>query len=127
VGDSVLIGGQEFASINKTEAVTNLVAQDGETIIIGGLIREDVTKSKDGIPFLSKIPLLGYLFSSQTDNTTRTELLILITPHVVRNQQEAVDVTTDYIDKYKEDKDIAEFFREGGEKKQFRRSRKDLK
>jgi type II secretion system protein D len=127
VGDSVLIGGQEFASINKTEAVTNLVAQDGETIIIGGLIREDVQKSKDGIPFLSKIPLLGYLFSSQEDKTTRTELLILITPHVVRNQQEAVDVTTDYLDKYKEDKDIAEFFREGVEKKQFRRSRKDLK
>jgi type II secretion system protein D len=127
VGDNVVIGGQEFASINKTEAVTNLVAQDGETIIIGGLIREDVSKAKDGIPFLSKIPLLGYLFSSQTDNSTRTELLILITPHVIRNQQEAVDVTTDYIDKYKEDKDISEFFREGGGNKQFRRSRKDLK
>ena len=125
-GDNVIIGGQEFASINKTEALTNLVAQDGETIIIGGLIREDVTKSKDGIPFLSKIPLLGYLFSSQTDNKTRTELLILITPHVVRNQQEAVDMTTNYLDKYKEDKDIEEFLREGGEKKQFRRSRKDL-
>ncbi|HZV45820.1 MAG TPA: secretin N-terminal domain-containing protein [Thermodesulfovibrionales bacterium] len=120
-GDNVVIGGQEFASINKTEAVTNLVAQDGETIIIGGLIREDVTKSKDGIPFLSKIPLIGNLFSSVTDNKTRTELLILITPHVVRNQQEAVNVTTDYLNKFKDgtkDEAVNEFLLERSEKKQ---------
>jgi general secretion pathway protein D len=118
-GDNVIIGGQAFVSINKTEAVTNLVAQDGETIIIGGLIREDVSKSKDGIPFLSKIPIIGNLFSSVTDNKTRTELVILLTPHVVRNAQEAVDVTTDYLDKYKsgtKDKDINEFLSERGEK-----------
>ncbi len=56
-GADVNIAGEAFASINKTEATTNLVAQDGETIVIAGLIREDVTKAKDGIPYLSKIPL----------------------------------------------------------------------
>jgi type II secretion system protein D len=119
VGDSVLIGGQEFASINKTEALTNLVAQDSETIIIGGLIREDATKSKDGIPFLSKIPFIGNLFSSVTDNKTRTELLILITPHVVRNEKEAMNVTSDYLNKFKDgtqDETVNEFLRDRGGK-----------
>ena len=70
-GDDVSIAGEAFASILKTEATTNLVAQDGQTIVIGGLIREDITKSKDGIPFLSSIPIIGNLFSSTIDNSTQ--------------------------------------------------------
>lgn len=101
LGDAVKIAGQDFQAINKTEATTNLVAQDGETIIIGGLIREDTTKSKDGIPLLSKIPLLGSLFSNTTDNSTRTELIILLTPHVVKNQRDALNMTSEYINKLK--------------------------
>lgn len=115
LGDNVKVAGQDFASINKTESTTNLVAQDGETIIIGGLIREDATKSKDGIPILSKIPILGHLFSNTTDNTQRTELIILLTPHVIRNQREAGKVTIDYIDRYKgttKDDAIKEFIKE---------------
>ena len=108
-GPPAVIGGTAYTSINKTEATTNLVARDGETIVIGGLIREDVTKSKDGIPFLSKIPIIGNLFGSTVDHTTRTELVILLTPHVVRNLREAGSVTSDYIDRYKQgtrDKEI---------------------
>lgn len=101
LGDAVKIAGQDYQAINKTQATTNLVAQDGETIIIGGLIREDTTKSKDGIPLLSKIPILGSLFSNTTDNSTRTELIILLTPHVVKNQKEAQEVTSEYIEKLK--------------------------
>ncbi len=120
VGSPVTIAGQDFSSIDKTEATTNLVAKDGETIIIGGLIREDVTKSKTGIPFLSKIPLLGSLFSDTTDKSTRTELIILLTPRVVRNQKEAADVTTDYLDRYRsttKDKDINDFIKEKNRQK----------
>lgn len=101
LGDKVPIAGQEFQAINKTEATTTLVAQDGETIIIGGLIREDITKSSAGIPFLHKIPILGYLFGSKTNETTRNELIILLTPRVIRSQQEAGNVTSDYLDRYK--------------------------
>ena len=100
-GDKVVIAGQEFESINKTEATTNLVAQNGETIVIGGLIREDSTKTRSGIPLLSKIPILGYLFGSTIDENIRNELIILLTPRVIRNQQEAGSVTSDYINKYK--------------------------
>lgn len=119
LGADVNIGGQAFSSINKTEATTDLVAQDGETIIIGGLIREDNTRSRDGIPFLSRIPVLGYLFGSTVDHTTRAELIILLTPRVVRNMQEAGSVTSDYIEKYKggaKDKAIDKFIEERGRK-----------
>ncbi len=118
-GEKVVIAGQEFESIDKTESTTNLVAQDGETIIIGGLIREDVTKSRSGIPFLSKIPILGYLFGNTIDESKRTELIILLTPHVMKNQQEAQTVTSDYVNRYKgstKDKDIDEFIKEKDQK-----------
>jgi type II secretion system protein D len=119
LGDNVKIADQSYASINKTEATTNLVAQDGETIVIGGLIREDITKSKNGIPLLSDIPILGNLFSYVNNVTTRTELIILLTPHVMRNQQEAGAVTTDYVDKYRstaKDTDINQFIKEKEQK-----------
>ncbi|MFZ3136639.1 MAG: secretin N-terminal domain-containing protein [Thermodesulfovibrionales bacterium] len=115
LGETVKVGGQDETSINKTEATTSLVAQDGDTIIIGGLIQEDVSKSKDGIPFLSKIPIIGNLFGNTTDKNTRTELIILLTPHVIKTLQEAVDVTTGYVDRYEgsaKDKDINKFIQE---------------
>jgi len=121
LGVSVPIAGQGFASIEKIEATTNLVAQDGETIIIGGLIREDATKTRSGIPFLSKIPILGYLFGSTIDESIRNELIILLTPHVMRNQQEAKDVTSDYVERYKDatkDKKVDEFIRKRNQKEQ---------
>jgi general secretion pathway protein D len=109
LGETVKVGGQDETSINKTEATTNLVAQDGETIVIGGLIQEDTSKSQDGIPFLNKIPILGSLFGNTTNKTNRTELIILLTPHVIRSHEEAGSVTSDYIDKYQsttKDRDI---------------------
>jgi len=119
--EKIIIANQAFDSIDKTEATTNLVAQDGETIIIGGLIREDITKSRSGIPFLSKIPILGYLFGSTIDETKRTELIILLTPRVMKNQQEARDITSDYVDRYRgstKDKQIDEFIKDKGKKEQ---------
>jgi type II secretory pathway component GspD/PulD (secretin) len=99
LGAPVKIADQDFSSINKTEAKTNLVAQDGQTIIIGGLIREDITQGSAGIPFLHKIPILKYLFGSVQNQKERFELIILLTPHVVRNIQEAKDITSDYVDR----------------------------
>lgn len=115
LGETVKVGGQDETSINKTEATTSLVAQDGDTIIIGGLIQEDISKSKDGIPFLSKIPIIGNLFGNTTDKNTRTELIILLTPHVIKTLQDAVDVTNGYVDRYEgsaKDKEINKFIQE---------------
>jgi type II secretory pathway component GspD/PulD (secretin) len=100
LGENTIIAGQQYASITKTEAKTNLVAQDGQTIIIGGLIREDRTRSRSGIPLLSKIPVLGYLFGSSIFSTTRTELIILLTPHVMKTVEEAKGLTSEYIERF---------------------------
>ncbi len=84
--------------LDKTEATTTLVVQDGQTVIIGGLIREDTDRTRTGVPFLSKIPILGYLFGNTTRSVSRVEIIILLTPRVVKTQAEAKAVTSDYID-----------------------------
>jgi type II secretion system protein D len=88
--------------INKIEATTYLVAKDKQTIIIGGLIREDTNKARSGIPLLMDIPILGHLFGKTTTSTDRVELVILLTPHVIRTIDDATDATEDYIEKYRE-------------------------
>ncbi len=95
-----VLGTDQFI-FSKREATTNLVAQDGQTIVIGGLIRDRVNKTQSGIPLLSKIPILGYLFGSTNNSDTRTELIVLLTPHVIRNQQEAGSVSSEYLDRLK--------------------------
>ena len=78
----------EQRSIQSTVAV-----QSGETIALGGLIRDREEESVSGIPLLSAIPILGNLFKTTSTGTRRTELLVLITPRVVRDQSEARAVT----------------------------------
>ncbi len=108
--------GSDQVVISKREATTNLVVQDGQTIVIGGLIQEDTSKSREGLPFLNKIPILGYLFGSTTDKFARTELVILLTPHVIRNQVEAAKVSSDYLQRLKGiKKEIKKFGKTKGE------------
>ncbi|MCU0837665.1 MAG: type II secretion system secretin GspD [Rhodospirillales bacterium] len=78
----------------QTRRIESSVAiQSGETVTLGGLIRDRRTTGSSGIPFLSRIPVVGALFGTKEDNATRTELLVLITPRVVPNQEEAQRVT----------------------------------
>jgi general secretion pathway protein D len=84
--------------VSKTEAKTNLVVQNNQTIMIGGLIREDVSDGRAGIPLLSKIPILGYLFGKTDKTNHRKELIILLTPRVLTNEADAQTVTSDYVD-----------------------------
>ncbi len=93
--------GSEYPVIYKRETSTNVVVQDGETIIIGGLIKDKTDRTQEGLPLLSKIPILGYLFGYTSDINTRTELVILLTPRVVNNQQEAKETTLDYLNRFK--------------------------
>jgi type IV pilus assembly protein PilQ len=69
--------------INKKEATTELQVQNGETTVIGGIYVDSDTESDTGVPFLQDIPLLGWLFKSNSKQKTKTELLIFITPKVV--------------------------------------------
>jgi general secretion pathway protein D len=87
--------GIDSPTIQQRKIRSSIAVNDGETIALGGLIQDSKTKSKTGIPLLGDIPILGNLFSQTDDQLTRTELLILITPHVVRNGREAEDIASD--------------------------------
>jgi general secretion pathway protein D len=77
-------------------AVTSRVAiQDGQTIGLAGLISDSDSHENQGIPYLKNVPLLGTLFSTQNNSRTRKELLVLITPHVIRTQSDAAALTAD--------------------------------
>jgi general secretion pathway protein D len=80
-------------TIQQRKLKSTIVAQDGNTIALGGLIRDRRTDGKSGIPLLMDIPLVGNLFSTTSNAKVRTELLVLLTPHVVRSPEDARAVT----------------------------------
>jgi len=74
---------------------TRVAVQDGQTVGLAGLIRDNVSEQNAGLPFLKDIPIVGTLFSTQANSRMRTELLVLITPHVVHDQRDARALTED--------------------------------
>jgi general secretion pathway protein D len=73
-----------------------VAVQTGSTVALGGLIRDNISKGKDGVPFLKDIPGLGAAFRSTNNTQRRTELLVFITPRIIRNTDEAKEMT-DYL------------------------------
>jgi general secretion pathway protein D len=96
IGETVKIADQEYQGFITRKAVTSAIVQDGHTLIIGGIISENKRKDRQGIPFLSEIPVFGYLFGSTTDSTERRELILMVTPHVVSTHDEADLLTEEY-------------------------------
>ena len=74
-------------SFDTKEANTKVLVDDGDTIVIGGIIKTTKSSGETGIPWLSKIPLLGWLFKSTNKTDNKEELLIFITPRIVRLEQ----------------------------------------
>ena len=91
-------GGIQSPSFLKRSITTNAVVGDGQTIALGGLISQTITVSRDRFPLLGDIPGLGALFGSTSYSTTRDELIILITPRIVRTLEETRDATLDLRD-----------------------------
>ncbi len=87
--------GLNSPTFNERDVVSRVVVQDGQTIGLAGLISENITKGNSGLPWLKDIPLLGLLAGSQNNSRVRTELLVLITPHVVHDQRDAEALTED--------------------------------
>ncbi|MCK5139056.1 MAG: type II secretion system secretin GspD [Thermodesulfovibrionia bacterium] len=98
--------GNLFPSFSTTKTKTSIVIPDKQGIVIGGIMEETTSKSYQGIPILSSIPILGYLFRYTAVSTTKTELIIIITPHVIINKTEAEVLTLEFIDKLKEVKEF---------------------
>jgi general secretion pathway protein D len=101
VVETTTVQGIPAPSFSTRKANTMAVIQDGHTLVIGGLLNERIEKTRVGIPFLSRIPVLGYLFGSTNDKVTKTELLVLVTPRVVRSSEDADILTRDFQNKVK--------------------------
>jgi len=74
---------------------TQMTLQDGDTVAIGGFIQETVNESSGGIPFLQRIPYLGAAFGSKSKSTTRDELIVFFTPHVIYDTSSIAEATDD--------------------------------
>jgi type IV pilus assembly protein PilQ len=74
-------------SKTTTEVTTNVIVKDGHTVVIGGLFRESSTRSRTQVPGLGNLPLVGALFRHQEDATIREEIIILLTPHIIKDDR----------------------------------------
>lgn len=88
-------GGIQSPSINIRSVQTQVTIKNGQTIAIGGIISDTNGVTRNGLPILSRIPGLGLLFGNTTRKKRRTELIALITPHVIEDIEQAADLTED--------------------------------
>ncbi|MGR4989839.1 secretin N-terminal domain-containing protein [Vibrio rotiferianus] len=79
-------------SIFDRSIATEVVAESGQTVILGGLISENVTNNGSAVPFLGSLPVVGGLFGTKTDNKTKTELVIMVTPRIVESSSQWDDL-----------------------------------
>lgn len=88
-------GGNSIPIVATSEVETSVLVKDGETLLLGGLIENDKSRTDTGVPLLSRIPLLGALFRSRSDSKTKSELAVFLTPHVntghALSEVEAID------------------------------------
>jgi general secretion pathway protein D len=91
----------------KRTAQTTVIVQDGNTLVMGGIIGDDVQDTSNKVPFLGDIPVLGWLFKSEGQTVNRVNLYIFLTPRIIRNPAEARAVT-------KEKRDHANYHHETG-------------
>src|SRR5581483_8592251 len=79
---------------------TQVAVQDGQTVLLGGLIQQNDVNTDNGVPFLSRIPVLGHLFGTTSRTHDRKELIVLITPRVIGNAEKARAITDEYQTKF---------------------------
>lgn len=89
VNTTTSIGVTSTATITKKEIESSVAVQDGETIVLGGLIDDNNNATKSGIPFLYELPWIGSLFGSTEYKRAKNELVVLITPRVVKSKQDS--------------------------------------
>jgi type IV pilus assembly protein PilQ len=76
-------------SITTREANTSMLVKDGDTVVIGGLYKRVLASAREGVPWLSQVPVLGWLFRKDTESDRNEELLIFLTPRIIRQSEAA--------------------------------------
>ena len=91
--EDVEVAGQSFPSFFKRVVQTTLTVQHGQTIVLGGLIRENKSKAASGVPWLVRLPVIGFIFGTTRDVFDKTELIIMLTPVVIVDLDDVDAVT----------------------------------
>ncbi|TRZ98478.1 MAG: type II secretion system protein GspD, partial [Deltaproteobacteria bacterium] len=99
VSDVNTLAKGENPTFFKRSISTNLVASQDQSIVLGGLVKERKSLDRSGLPWFYKIPVIGWLFGSRTDSVSRNELLIFITPRVIRSVEEGIQLSHDFEDR----------------------------
>lgn len=81
--DFVTVENTQLPRLSTEEAMTKVMIRDGDTLVIAGLIKDQVTETKKRVPILGDIPLLGEAFRKSETTKTKTELMIFLTPHII--------------------------------------------
>ncbi len=96
ITNTVVVGGTQAYTIGTRNANTLLRLKDGETQILAGLIQDSDTRNAAGIPGLSQIPVVGRLFGSHNSDREKSEIVLSITPHIIRTQARAATDSTEF-------------------------------
>ncbi len=114
LNEALSLGPGQPATI-KREADTNVIAGNGETIVIGGLVRDDKSKGIEKVPILGDIPLLGFIFRRSKDVKRKTNLLIFLSPHIIATPEDARLITE------KKKQESEEFFKDKAKDKKLKK------
>jgi general secretion pathway protein D len=94
--ENIVVGGESYPAFLKRNVNTTLTVQHGQTIVIGGLIREKKENRADGMPYLVNVPVIKYLFGREKTSSEKEELIILITPYVMNSLEDVDSITDDF-------------------------------
>lgn len=84
--------------INRRSLQTKLLADSGDTVFMGGLIKQDIGETDNRVPLLGDIPILGNLFKYKNETQKSVELVLLITPYVISSREDAIFYTHEFQD-----------------------------
>ena len=90
-GEVVVNGGFTLPRKTLTEVTTNVMCPDGQTVILGGLMRENLRSNSSQVPYLGSLPAVGPLFRRKTESVEKTEILVLLTPRIVYDEETAAE------------------------------------
>jgi general secretion pathway protein D len=103
---------QEVSSVSRTDSsnldsptiqtrkiASTVAINSGESVVLGGLMRDEGSNGRSGVPVLYKLPLIGALFSETSRTSLRTELVVVLTPRVIESSKDARRITQDFRDR----------------------------
>jgi type IV pilus assembly protein PilQ len=84
------VDSQGIPTETTAELVTNIMVKDGQTIVIGGLFRDAITTTREQIPLLGDLPIVGAAFRGTSDTNKRQEIIVMLTPHIIKEPKDAL-------------------------------------